>query len=48
MDFTGYVWVGDSLTGPFTKVNHLGGFDLERFLGPVSKKIFLISATKEF
>ncbi|MEO8819887.1 MAG: family 43 glycosylhydrolase [Ginsengibacter sp.] len=47
IDYSGYVWVGDSLTGPFTKANHLGGFDLEPFLDPVSKKIYVISATKE-
>lgn len=47
IDYTGYVWVGDSPIGPFKKVDHLGGFDLEPFQDPVSKKIYVISATQE-
>ncbi|MBC7654193.1 MAG: family 43 glycosylhydrolase [Oligoflexus sp.] len=47
IDYSGYVYKGDSPTGPFKKVSHLGGFDLEPFLDPVSGKIFGISATKQ-
>lgn len=47
VDYTGYAWSGDSPEGPFTKQSRLGGFDLEPFEDPISKKIFIISATKE-
>lgn len=47
VDYTGYVYVGDTPTGRFTKVNILGGFDLEPFTDPVSGKVYVVSATQE-
>ena len=47
VDYSGYVYVGDTPTGPYQKVNHLGGFDLEPFTDPVSGKIYVVSATQE-
>lgn len=47
VDYSGYVYRGNSPTGPFKKVTHLGGFDLEPFLDPVSGKVYGISASKE-
>jgi xylan 1,4-beta-xylosidase len=46
IDYSGYVWEGDSPTGPFTLKNHIGGFDLEPFADPVSGKIYVVSASK--
>ncbi|AMR25944.1 hypothetical protein A0257_01750 [Hymenobacter psoromatis] len=47
VDYTGYVYVGDTPTGPFKKANQLGGFDLEPFTDPVSGKIYVVSASQE-
>ena len=47
VDYSGYVYVGDTPTGPFKKANHLGGFDLEPFTDPISGKIYVVSATQE-
>nr|WP_294894412.1 family 43 glycosylhydrolase [uncultured Pedobacter sp.] len=47
VDYSGYAYKGDSPTGPFKKMNHLGGFDLEPFIDPVSGKTYVISASKE-
>ena len=46
VDYSGYVWEGSTPTGPFTLRNHLGGFDLEPFIDPVSGKTYVISASK--
>ncbi|MBJ2127254.1 MULTISPECIES: family 43 glycosylhydrolase [unclassified Flavobacterium] len=47
VDYSGYVYSGDSPTGPFKKEAHLGGFDIEPFRDPVSGKIYVISAGRE-
>jgi xylan 1,4-beta-xylosidase len=46
IDYSGYVWEGDSPTGPFTLKSHIGGFDLEPFADPISGKIYVVSASK--
>lgn len=46
IDYSGYVWEGQTPTGPFELKNHLGGFDLEPFVDPVSGRFFVISASK--
>lgn len=47
VDYSGYVYSGDSPVGPFKKEAHLGGFDIEPFRDPVSGKIYVISAGRE-
>lgn len=47
VDYSGYVYSGDSPTGPFKKDLHIGGFDIEPFYDPVSGKIYVISAGRE-
>ncbi|KQS36789.1 family 43 glycosylhydrolase [Pedobacter sp. Leaf194] len=47
VDYSGYAYKGDTPTGPFKQMNHIGGFDLEPFIDPVSGKTFVISASKE-
>ena len=47
VDYSGYVYSGDSPTGPFKKEAHLGGFDIEPFRDPVSGKIYVISAGRD-
>jgi beta-xylosidase len=45
VDYT--VYVGDTPTGPFKKINQLKGFDLEPFTDLVSSKIYVVSASQE-
>ena len=47
VDYSGYVYVGDTPTGPFHRAAHLGGFDVEPFRDPVSGKPFLVSADRQ-
>lgn len=47
VDYKGYVYVADSPTGHYARVAHIGGFDIEPFEDPVSKKIYVVSATQE-
>lgn len=47
VDYKGYVYMADSPTGHYARVAHIGGFDIEPFEDPVSKKIYVVSATQE-
>lgn len=47
VDYKGYVYVADSPTGRYTRISHIGGFDIEPFEDPVSKKIYVVSASQE-
>ncbi len=47
VDYKGYVYVADTPTGPFAKAGHIGGFDIEPFEDPASKKIYVVSASQE-
>ena len=47
VDYKGYVYVADSPTGHYARVAHIGGFDIEPFEDPVSKKIYVVSASQE-
>jgi len=47
VDYKGYVYVADSPTGRYTRTSPIGGFDIEPFEDPVSKKIYVVSASQE-
>ena len=47
VDYKGYVYMADSPTGHYVRVAHIGGFDIEPFEDPMSKKIYVVSATQE-
>ncbi|MES2731629.1 MAG: family 43 glycosylhydrolase [Bacteroidota bacterium] len=47
MDYTAYVWVGDTPVGPWKEMGQIGGFDFETFEDPVSGKIYGLSSSKE-